>query len=395
MSRRNRLSAFADQEGFTVRVAEGVAAAKVVPCLLASGTVGFCTIEKSYDGASGKATNGIGGAVHGVRVTLDKKHDGRVYHANGEPIGNPIGGDGEMWSDISIKKGGQGSPEDDVSATDIVHRYAKQIVGAVSAAGYSETAFLAKRGPFKIPNTFEARAAIGPVQDRIRDQRIAIIGLGGTGSYVLDLMAKTPVAEIHLLDGDEMDWHNFMRAPGAPTCEEIESLRKARPRKVDYYYSKYAFLRDGIHAHAVRVDNSAMFAEFMSAHPVDFAFVCIDQRKDCDSPRQDEVYGALSETGVPFIDSGVSITLENRQVGGAVTTSAYGKGSLEWKVGIPNARVDGAVHGYRNVQLPEVNALAASLAVMEWRRRTGQYVSDSKSFLHKFRFESAGVKPAK
>ena len=52
-------------------------------------------------------------------------------------------------------------------------------------------------------------------------------------------------------------------------------------------------------------------------------------------------------------------------------------------------------HGYRNVQLPEVNALAASLAVMEWRRRTGQYLSDSTSFLHKFRLESAGVKRAK
>jgi hypothetical protein len=33
--------------------------------------------------------------------------------------------------------------------------------------------------------------------------KIAIIGLGGTGSYVLDLAAKTPVKEIHLFDGDK------------------------------------------------------------------------------------------------------------------------------------------------------------------------------------------------
>ena len=233
------------------------------------------------------------------------------------------------------------------------------------------------------------------VQDRVRDQRIAIIGLGGTGAYVLDLMVKTPVAEIHLLDSDEVDWHNFMRAPGAPTCEEIESLRKARPHKVDYYHSKYASLREGIFAHAVRVDNSIMFAKFLSAHPVDHAFVCIDQRKDCDSPRQDAVYAALSDAGVEFIDSGVSITLEDGAVGGAVTTSAYGVGSHAWKEGIPNARVDGNVPGYRNVQLPEVNALAASLAVMEWRRQTGQYVSNSTSFLHKFRLESGRVKRAR
>ena len=47
--------------------------------------------------------------------------------------------------------------------------------------------------------------------------------------------------------------------------------------------------------------------------------------------------------------------------------------------------------GYRNVQLPEVNALAASLAVMEWRRRTEQYVSGSASFLHKFRLEKPRI----
>ena len=260
-----------------------------------------------------------------------------------------------------------------MSASDLVHRYAKQIVGAVSAPGHLETVFLAKQGPFKIPNTFEARAVIGLVQDRIRDQRIAIIGLGGTGAYVLDLVAKTPVKEIHLLDSDDMDWHNFMRAPGAPTCQEIKSQRKARLSKVAYYHSKYTPLREGIHAHAVRVENSAMFAAFLSTYPVDYAFVCIDQQKDCDSPRQDAVYSALSEAGVPFIDSGVSITLMDGAIGGAITTSAYDAGAVTWKEAIPNARMEGNVPGYRNVQLPEVNAMAASLAVMEWRRQTGQY----------------------
>ena len=314
-----------------------------------------------------------------------------MYHANGTPIGNHVGGDGKTWSNISIRKGSQGSPEEDGSASDLVHRYAKQIVGAVSEAGYSETASLAMPGPFKIPNTFEARAAIGPVQDRIRHQRIAIIGLGGTGAYVLDLVAKTPVKEIHLLDSDDVEWHTFMRAPGAPTAEEIESYRKGSLRKVDYYHSKYASLREGIHPHAVRVDSPLMFGEFLSAHPIDYAFVCIDQLTAGDSPRQDVVYSSLSEAAVPFIDSGVSITLEDGAVRGAVTTSAYDAGSMAWKDAIPNARVAGNVPGYRNVQLPEVNALAASLAVMEWRRRTEQYVSESASFLHKFRLETPSI----
>ena len=59
------------------------------------------------------------------------------------------------------------------------------------------------------------------------------------------------------------------------------------------------------------------------------------------------------------------------------------------------AKVKGEMPGYRNVQLPEVNALAASLAVMEWRRRTEQYVSESSSFLHKFRIETPRIVKAR
>ena len=391
MSRKDRLSAFGEQAGFTVRVDSDVVQAIGVPCLLADGVVSTCTVEKSYDPATEKPTDRIGGALHAVRIITDEEHDGRVYHADGNPIQNCIDGDGKTWSTISIRKGSQGSPEEDESATDLINRYAKQIVGAVSASGYSETASLRTRNPFKIPNTFEARAAIGPVQDRIRDQRIAIIGLGGTGAYVLDLVAKTPVMEIHLLDSDHMNWHNFMRAPGAPTAEEVELRHKARLRKVDYYYSKYASLREGIHPHAVRVDSPATFRDFLSVHPIDYAFVCIDQLADGDSPRQDVVYCALSEAAVPFIDSGVSISLDDRAVRGVVTTSAYAAGSVTWKEAIPNARVEGDVPGYRNVQLPEVNGLAAALAVMEWRRRTDQYVSESSSFLHRFRIETPRI----
>ena len=392
MSRRDRLSAFAEQVGFIVRQEADAIVLEHVPCLLADGGTGFCRIEKSCDPTSGTPTDAIGGAPHGVRVTVTVGQGGRVFHANGEAIGNPIGSHDESCWDISIKRGSAESPEDDLSAIDVVHRYAKQIVGAVSAKGIPGHSFPVNQGPFNIPNTFEARSGVTPMQDQIRQQRIVIIGLGGTGACLLDLMAKTAVAEIHLCDSDELDWHDFMRAPGAPTSGEIESQRQAKLKKLSYYLAKYAPLRDGIRPHAIRVTDPAEFTEFLLTHSIDFAFVSIDQHMNGDSPRQDEVYAALSEAKVPFVDSGISIALENDQVRGAVTTSAYENGSLAWEQGIPNARVDGPIIGYRNVQLPEMNALAASLAVMEWRRRTGQYVSEPLAFLHKIRLESARVK---
>ena len=97
------------------------------------------------------------------------------------------------------------------------------------------------------------------------------------------------------MDSDDIKWHNFMRAPGAPTAEEIESRHQGRLRKVDYYHSKYASLREGIHPHAVRVDNASTFGEFLSDHPIDYAFVCIDQLTDDDPPRQSYVRKLVTE----------------------------------------------------------------------------------------------------
>ena len=391
MSHKDRLARFGEQVGFSVREESGIVRAIGVPCVLSEGVAGTCTIEKSYDPSNGKPTKELAGAVHAVRIATDVECDGLVYQADGTPIGHYLKGDGKTWSEISIRKGRKGRPEEDESGRDLVHRYAKQIVGAAWAAGHSEPAAPSAPNPFHIPNTFESRAAIAPVQDRIRGQRIAIIGLGGTGAYLLDLMAKTPVSEIHLLDSDCVDWHTLMRAPGAPTTDEIEIVPTESLLKVNYYHSKYKALRDGIHPHPIRVDNPLNFAEFLSDHPIDFVFICIDQLTEGDSARQDAVYHAVMEAGVPFIDSGVSIMLEDGAIRGAVTTSSYDAGSDAWKGAIPNARLEGGEPGYRNVQLPEVNAAAATFAVMEWRRRTGQYVSETLSFYQKFRLEKGQV----
>lgn len=197
--------------------------------------------------------------------------------------------------------------------------------------------------PFHIPSTFEARAGIAPFQDHIRGDRIAIIGLGGTGSFLLDLIAKTPLSEIHLFDSDYVDWHTLMQAPGVPTAKEIEQVRAGSLLKVDYYRSNYPAFRDGIHAHPVRVEDSDSFAKFVAEHAIDFVFICIDQLTEGDSARQDVVYKAVSSDGVPFIDSGVSIAIEDCSVRGAVTTTAYEAGSAYTKNKVVYGTKDGSV----------------------------------------------------
>lgn len=67
-------------------------------------------------------------------------------------------------------------------------------------------------------------------------EKLAIVGLGGTGAYVLDLIAKTPVKEIHLFDGDKFSSHNAFRAPGAASIDDLHKQNL----KVEYLHAIYS-----------------------------------------------------------------------------------------------------------------------------------------------------------
>ena len=89
---------------------------------------------------------------------------------------------------------------------------------------------------FKYVDTASSRAGIVAVSGKLALNSVAIIGLGGTGSYILDLIAKTPVRQIHVFDGDAFLQHNAFRSPGAPSLEEL----KAIPKKVRHHADRYA-----------------------------------------------------------------------------------------------------------------------------------------------------------
>jgi hypothetical protein len=105
-------------------------------------------------------------------------------------------------------------------------------------------------GPFNYIDTASSRAEIGTVSKKLELEKIAILGLGGTGSYVLDLVAKTPVRKIHLYDGDIYSQHNAFRSPGAPSVEDLS----AKLPKATYLKNLYGKMHNGIVEHVVYVD---------------------------------------------------------------------------------------------------------------------------------------------
>ena len=103
---------------------------------------------------------------------------------------------------------------------------AKSSVWSSASEGEEETVF--KSGI----DTASSRAEITSVMEKLAAvKKVAIVGLGGTGAYVLDLVAKTPANEIHLFDGDVFLQHNAFRSPGAPSLDEL----KAQPSKAAYF----------------------------------------------------------------------------------------------------------------------------------------------------------------
>lgn len=217
-------------------------------------------------------------------------------------------------------------------------------------------------GPFKYVDTASSRAGIAAINDKLAGQRIGIIGLGGTGSYVLDLIAKTEVAEIRLIDGDVFSQHNAFRAPGAPSIDEL----KGRPKKTRRFADVYANMHGGIVAHDdfLGPDNLALL------DGLDFAFICLDQ-----GAAKRMVVDRLSANDTCFIEVGLGVLLTGGQMGGIVRVTAS---TPETRVlaerHISFADNDAAANEYTtNIQIAELNALNAALAVIQWKKLCGIY----------------------
>lgn len=221
---------------------------------------------------------------------------------------------------------------------------------------------------FVYSDTASTRAQITAYAEKLREQRIAIIGLGGTGSYVLDLVAKTHVREIHLWDGDRFVQHNAFRAPGAAS---IDGLRQV-PQKVNYFAGTYSMMKLGITAHDARVDESNV----RELEEMDFVFICID-----DGPSRRLIVERLEEWGVSFIDTGLGVYHGEAGLAGLVRTTVSTPEHRAAKTRLPFESA--APDDYeRNIQVADLNALNAAIAVIRWKKQLGFYASVSGDTEH-------------
>ena len=214
---------------------------------------------------------------------------------------------------------------------------------------------------FQYVDTASSRAGIDAINERLRGQRVAIVGLGGTGGYILDLVAKTPVEEIHLFDGDRFLTHNAFRAPGAATLDQLE----AAPYKVDYFAAMYAGMHRGLRPHPHHLDE----AKVGQLDGLDFVFVSID-----DGEAKKTIIEALESFGASFIDVGLGIEAIDGSLTGIVrTTTSVPQQRDHVRARVSLGDADVAADYRSNIQIAELNSLNAALAVIKWKKLNGIY----------------------
>jgi molybdopterin/thiamine biosynthesis adenylyltransferase len=216
---------------------------------------------------------------------------------------------------------------------------------------------------FHFPNGSSARAGLEAYEQKLELQKVAIIGLGGTGSYLLDGLAKTPVKEIHLYDHDVLEPHNAFRFPSALPMDIVFGRRK----KTDVLTEIYNQFRSGVISHPERVTETNLH-ELKNCQ---FVFIAVDH-----GPSRSIIAQFLVAQGIPFIDVGIGID----KIADATQLHARARVTL---ITTANAHLvdtlpvaddaDEAVYG--NIQLSELNALNANLALIRYKQHL-QFFTD-------------------
>ena len=217
--------------------------------------------------------------------------------------------------------------------------------------------------PFKLRDTLTSRAEIGDLAAKFKEDVIAVIGVGGTGAYLLDFLVKTPVREIRAFDLDLFYVHNTFRSPG-----KLELTELGKP-KANVYQSRYENFRTGLTVTPKFIDASCSD----DLNGVTFAFVCVDKGSS-----RAGIFDLLISRGIPFIDVGMGLDRKRGPLNGMLRTTYYSRehGQKVRDKGLAEL-ADSAEDLYQtNIQIGELNALNACLAVIKFKQLRGFYFEE-------------------
>ncbi len=237
---------------------------------------------------------------------------------------------------------------------DLLSAPAKSLDPGISAQNFNYKEYI-EDNVFNYTDTFTARAGILNVTQGIKNQRVAIVGLGGTGSYLLDFISKTPVKEISLFDGDDMLNHNAFRIPGTISIDEL----REKPSKVAFLKKKYEKLRKGIIDYEVYLDATNL--ELLNGH--DFVFLALDKAE-----AKKPIIDYMLLNNIPFVDLGMGITMVDNSLRGTIRKTLVTPDNTTHLNKIATSKQADEDLYASNIQISELNALNAIMGIIAWKK---------------------------
>ena len=211
------------------------------------------------------------------------------------------------------------------------------------------------------------RVGVGHLNTLLANENVAVVGAGGTGGHIVDLVSKANVRQIDIYDPDCVSVHTQLRWPGVVERRVVEE----KTNKAEYLASLYARRTNrNIRGHpfAINKDNLT----YLNGKTM--VFVAIDS-----GVARREILTGLAGLGLNFIDCGIDLQGDD----GPLTASAriircYGEEDVEKRSEIammaPSRDNEAEDDPYaQNVQTAEMNSLNAALAVAAWKQGIGFY----------------------
>lgn len=311
--------------------------------------------------------------MNGNVVKYDNQHTiyfqgSMPYRANGSPL-NAVFFNNQKTTIAGVPVDMMFSNKLQGNYTDYHHKFTRYIqIPSAEAQAVDPTVTAATfrkvasdwHGIFNYADTNTSRANITGLSDKFVGQRVGIVGLGGTGAYILDMVAKTPVKEIHLYDGDVFCQHNAFRAPGAAAAATFES----QLNKADYFQQVYS----NMHRHII--SHSWFLKESNVGELGDLTFVFLGMDS---GPDKQIVVDFLSSRGISFIDTGIDI---QQTPNGLLGTTRFTLSECGNREAINrNVSFAAAEKGLyeSNIQTAKLNAFCALTAVLRWKTMVGFY----------------------
>jgi len=300
---------------------------------------------------------------------------GGIPHGlDGQPIPNLAGGPttlplSDASPDVRVERSFSNKPKGTGKFTDFFHKVESYIAIIAGPAMEKHDAnpltfrvveSAPSHSPFKVRDTLTSRAEIGDLAAKFNEDVVAVIGLGGTGGFLLDFLVKTSVREVRGFDADDYYVHNAFRSPGKLDLGEIGQ------GKAEVYQARYDNFRTGLTIRHKLIDASC--ADDLRG--VTFAFVSVDK-----GTARAGVFELLIALGIPFIDVGMGLDRRRGPLNGMLRITYYApERARELRDKGLAELVDRPDDLYRsNIQIGELNALNACLAILRFKQLRGFY----------------------